>query len=105
MHASYRCVATWHDGGMLEIVKNSATAGIQTRYGGKYGGAFKSDVFEMWLRDNNSTKRSKSSKKGKGKGKERERIRIQNLRRRVAALCYLVQDTACDACHGHWRSA
>ena len=20
----YRCVATWHDGGMLEIVKNSA---------------------------------------------------------------------------------
>tara|TARA_B100000795_G_scaffold268672_1_gene256145 strand:+ start:7332 stop:8351 length:1020 start_codon:yes stop_codon:yes gene_type:complete len=62
----YRCVATWHDGGMLEIVKNSATtAAIQSQYGGKYGGAFNEKVFDMWLKDNNSgiKKKTKGSKK------------------------------------------
>ena len=35
--STYRCVPTWHDGGMLEIVRNSATtAEIHKKYGGTY---------------------------------------------------------------------
>ena len=35
--STYRCVPTWHDGGMLEIVRNSATtAEIHKKYGGAY---------------------------------------------------------------------
>lgn len=81
----YRCVATWHDGGMLEIVQNSATtADIQTRYGGKYGGAFRSDVFEMWLRDNNSTKRSKNTNRSKAKALD---PKLKAARRRFMLSC------------------
>ena len=49
----YRCISTWHDGGMLEIVRNAATtAEIQKKYGGKFG-AYKDSTFDDWIRDNN----------------------------------------------------
>lgn len=49
----YRCISTWHDGGMLEIVRNAATtAEIQKTYGGKFG-AYKDSTFDDWIRDNN----------------------------------------------------
>ena len=95
--STYRCVPTWHDGGMLEIVRNSATtAEIHKKYGGAYEkeerrslrcvyavlcgvvycacccrvliqvfplrvsvssagttGAFKSNTFSQWIKDNN----------------------------------------------------
>jgi phosphatidylinositol-4,5-bisphosphate 3-kinase len=52
----YKCTATWHDGGMLEIVKNSeTTAEIHKRYGGKLG-AYKDSTFADWIQDNNPTK-------------------------------------------------
>ena len=51
----YTCVSTWHDGGMLEIVKDSeTTAAIHHRYGGKLG-AYKDSTFMDWIRDNNSS--------------------------------------------------
>eukprot|EP00949_MAST-11_sp_MAST-11-sp1_P002842 g2842.t1 len=49
----YKCVSTWNDGGMLEIVMNSrTTADIHTRYGGKFG-ALSLTTFDDWIRDNN----------------------------------------------------
>mmetsp|Transcript_3303 Transcript_3303/g.10356 ORF Transcript_3303/g.10356 Transcript_3303/m.10356 type:complete len:789 (-) Transcript_3303:69-2435(-) len=50
----YKCLATWHDGGLLEIVTNSVTtAEIHKRYGGKLG-AYKKSTFVDWIRDNNA---------------------------------------------------
>jgi phosphatidylinositol-4,5-bisphosphate 3-kinase len=88
----YRCVATWHDGGMLEIVKNSATtAAIQSRYGGKYGGAFNEKVFDMWLKDNNSgvKKGSGNKKKKKKKKGQAEEIdhKLEAARLRFVRSC------------------
>ena len=50
----YECIATWHDGGMLQIVKDAdTTAQIHHRYGGKLG-AYKDSTFADWIRDNNA---------------------------------------------------
>lgn len=49
----YRCIATWHDGGLLEIVRNAATtAEIHVRYGGRLG-AYKDSTFDDWIREHN----------------------------------------------------
>jgi phosphatidylinositol-4,5-bisphosphate 3-kinase len=49
----YKCQATWHDGGMLQIVQNSeTTASIHKRYGGNLG-AYKNSTFADWIKDNN----------------------------------------------------
>ena len=49
----YRCISLWNDGGMLEIVRNSATtAFIHKLYGGKMG-AFLDDTISKFLRDHN----------------------------------------------------
>jgi phosphatidylinositol-4,5-bisphosphate 3-kinase catalytic subunit alpha/beta/delta len=86
----YRCVPTWHDGGMLEIVKNSATtADIQTRYGGKIGGAFNEKTFDMWLMDNNSQFRAMNKKDKKKKKKNNLEIdhKLEAARLRFVRSC------------------
>ena len=50
----YKCMATWHDGGLLEIVKNSqTTADIHMQYGGGFTGAFQKDTFIKFIQDHN----------------------------------------------------
>lgn len=50
----YRCVSTWNDGGVLEIVTNSSTtAEIHTEYGGKLLGAYKDSTFASFIREHN----------------------------------------------------
>ena len=47
----YACTATWNDGGLLQIVPNSATlAQIQVETGGKLG-AFRQAALAQWLAD------------------------------------------------------
>jgi hypothetical protein len=50
----YGCVSTGFNNGMIETVMNSSTlASIQTNYGTKYLGAFKTDTMIKYLTENN----------------------------------------------------
>jgi len=52
----YQCMATWHDGGMLEIVTDACTtAEIHMQFGGKYAGAFSDDTFVDFIKENNDS--------------------------------------------------
>ena len=56
-------MATWHDGGLLEIVKNSqTTADIHMQYGGGFTGAFQKDTFIKFIQDHNGTEGEKFDK-------------------------------------------
>lgn len=50
----YGCCSTGHELGMIEVVKRSdTTAHIQTAYGGKLSGAFKTTPIDLYLREHN----------------------------------------------------
>ena len=50
----YGCASTGNNLGMIEVVTNSATtAGIQLKYGGKMGGAFKETPIHEFLKEHN----------------------------------------------------
>merc|ERR1711907_598417 len=50
----YKCMSTWYDGGLLEIVLNSVTtAEIHMQYGGKYSGSFDKSTFSKFIAEHN----------------------------------------------------
>jgi hypothetical protein len=50
----YKCMSTWYDGGLLEIVLDSVTtAEIHMQYGGKYSGSFDKSTFSKFIAEHN----------------------------------------------------